>query len=116
MHPGGPQSGSAFSYRKCHDDDAPARPARTPVRKQSVRLPGHQPAQPRPVDRRQFESDKVCNFDCIYCQVDRTVAGDTRFVELDQLLTELDAMLAIAASGQIYETDKFRSVPPSCGG
>ena len=56
--------------------------------------------------------DKICNFDCIYCQVDRTVAGDTRFVELDQLLTELDALLAIAASGQLYETEKFRSVPP----
>jgi wyosine [tRNA(Phe)-imidazoG37] synthetase (radical SAM superfamily) len=56
--------------------------------------------------------DKICNFDCIYCQVDRTVAGDTRFVELDQLLIELDALLAIAASGQLYETEKFRSVPP----
>ncbi len=56
--------------------------------------------------------DKICNFDCIYCQVDRTVAGDTRFVELDQLLVELDALLAITASGQLYETEKFRSVPP----
>ncbi len=56
--------------------------------------------------------DKICNFGCIYCQVDRTVAGDTRFVELDRLLDELDALLTIAASGQLYETDKFRSVPP----
>lgn len=56
--------------------------------------------------------DKICNFSCIYCQVDRTVAGDTRFVELDQLLAELDALLTSATSGQLYETDKFRSVPP----
>lgn len=56
--------------------------------------------------------DKICNFGCIYCQVDRTVAGDTRFVELDRLLAELDALLTSAASGQLYETDKFRSVPP----
>lgn len=56
--------------------------------------------------------DKICNFDCIYCQVDRTVAGDTRFVEMDQLLIELDALLAIAVSGQLFESDKFRSVPP----
>ena len=56
--------------------------------------------------------DKVCNFDCVYCQVDRTVAGDTRFVELERLLTELDETLALAVSGRLFETDKFRSVPP----
>ena len=55
--------------------------------------------------------DKTCNFDCIYCQVDRTVAGDTRFVELERLLTELDETLAVAVSGRLFETDKFRSVP-----
>ncbi len=27
--------------------------------------------------------DKVCNFDCIYCQVDRTRQSETTFVELD---------------------------------
>ncbi len=33
--------------------------------------------------------DKVCNFDCIYCQVDRTSQSETRFVEMDSLLVEL---------------------------
>ena len=47
--------------------------------------------------------DKVCNFDCIYCQVDRTVESETRFVGTDQLLDELDHMLPWAASGRIYE-------------
>lgn len=56
--------------------------------------------------------DKVCNFDCIYCQVDRTVAGDTRFVELERLSAELDETLALTVSGRLFETDKFRSVPP----
>ena len=44
--------------------------------------------------------DKVCNFDCIYCQVDRTQQSETRFVEIDALLDELDAMLdwSLAAS------------------
>ena len=55
--------------------------------------------------------DKVCNFACIYCQVDRTVAGDTRFVELERLVAELDETLALAASGRLFEADKFRSVP-----
>lgn len=55
--------------------------------------------------------DKVCNFDCIYCQVDRTTESDTRFVEMDELLAELDHMLALAASGQIYQTEKFSTTP-----
>jgi len=55
--------------------------------------------------------DKICNFHCIYCQVDRTVAGDTRFVELDQLVSELDELLGAAVSGALFESGKFRSVP-----
>lgn len=55
--------------------------------------------------------DKVCNFDCIYCQVDRRSESETRFVELDVLLAELRATLELVTSGAIYETEKFRSVP-----
>ncbi|GIS62123.1 MAG: hypothetical protein CM1200mP2_43480 [Planctomycetaceae bacterium] len=32
--------------------------------------------------------DKICNFDCIYCQVDRTSQAETRFVELDAVLDD----------------------------
>jgi wyosine [tRNA(Phe)-imidazoG37] synthetase (radical SAM superfamily) len=56
--------------------------------------------------------DKVCNFDCIYCQVDRTLQSETRFVEVDALLAELSDMLDFVASGEIYETEKFRDTPP----
>lgn len=55
--------------------------------------------------------DKVCNFDCIYCQVDRTSQSETRFVAMDQLLYELEATLQFAASGEIFEHDKFRDTP-----
>jgi wyosine [tRNA(Phe)-imidazoG37] synthetase (radical SAM superfamily) len=55
--------------------------------------------------------DKVCNFDCIYCQVDRRSQSETRFVEIDALLAELRATLELVTSGAIYETDKFRDVP-----
>ncbi len=55
--------------------------------------------------------DKVCNFDCIYCQVDRRTESDTRFVETDAMLAELESVLACALSGQIYGLPKFASTP-----
>ncbi len=55
--------------------------------------------------------DKVCNFDCIYCQVDRTSQSETQFVETDALIEELERTLDAVASGQIYETQKFRGTP-----
>jgi len=56
--------------------------------------------------------DKICNFDCVYCQVDRTVPPTTRDVDLPELLLELDQLLGEAASGAIFEHPKFRHAPP----
>src|SRR5690606_37845161 len=56
--------------------------------------------------------DKICNFDCIYCQVNRVEKSETRFVEMPGLLRELDEMLALVASGDLYQTTKFRETPP----
>src|SRR5262249_48941853 len=55
--------------------------------------------------------DKVCNFDCIYCQVDRRSEAETRFVEIARLLEELDHMLGLVTSGELFEQDAFRDVP-----
>jgi wyosine [tRNA(Phe)-imidazoG37] synthetase (radical SAM superfamily) len=55
--------------------------------------------------------DKVCNFDCIYCQVDRRSAAVTEFVATDQLLAELEATLELVTSGAIYRDERFRAVP-----
>ncbi|WP_299468138.1 radical SAM protein [uncultured Gimesia sp.] len=56
--------------------------------------------------------DKICNFDCIYCQVDRREESETRFVGFEQLIAELDDMLKFVISGEIYQDPKFASVPP----
>jgi wyosine [tRNA(Phe)-imidazoG37] synthetase (radical SAM superfamily) len=56
--------------------------------------------------------DKICNFDCIYCQVDRTSHAETTFVEIDQLLAELAAGLDAITSGEIFQTEKFQNTPP----
>jgi wyosine [tRNA(Phe)-imidazoG37] synthetase (radical SAM superfamily) len=56
--------------------------------------------------------DKICNFDCIYCQVDRRSQSETRFVETSALVQELRTTLDLVTSGRIYETEKFAGVPP----
>jgi wyosine [tRNA(Phe)-imidazoG37] synthetase (radical SAM superfamily) len=55
--------------------------------------------------------DKVCNFDCIYCQVDRVSTSETRFVGRDQLLAELDHMLSLVTTGELFEHPRFRYTP-----
>ena len=55
--------------------------------------------------------DKICNFDCIYCQVNRTSQSETRFVETEQLLAELDETLRAVISGAIYRSGKFVDTP-----
>jgi wyosine [tRNA(Phe)-imidazoG37] synthetase (radical SAM superfamily) len=57
--------------------------------------------------------DKVCNFDCIYCQVDRTQQSETRFVAMDELLAELEHMLRLVTSGKLFETPEFAATPPA---
>lgn len=55
--------------------------------------------------------DKICNFDCIYCQVNRVEQGETRFVETDALLRELDDMLTLVVSGELYNDERFQETP-----
>lgn len=55
--------------------------------------------------------DKVCNFDCIYCQVDRRSESETQFVEMDQLLAELTQVLQLVSSGELFNHPKFASTP-----
>jgi wyosine [tRNA(Phe)-imidazoG37] synthetase (radical SAM superfamily) len=55
--------------------------------------------------------DKACNWDCVYCQVDRSTPGPRSRVDLDELRTELDALLALAASGEIWNDESFAAVP-----
>ncbi len=54
---------------------------------------------------------KECNFDCIYCQVDRTVAPVTRKVDLARLATELDRVLEAERDGSLYENMPFSTLP-----
>lgn len=54
---------------------------------------------------------KACNFDCIYCQVDRQVAPRVRKVDLERLALELDTVLQAAADGTLYSKPPFDALP-----
>ena len=55
--------------------------------------------------------DKVCNFDCIYCEVDRRIPGAVTEVDLRQMKDELTAMVRFAKDGGLAKEPKFEEVP-----
>ena len=55
--------------------------------------------------------DKVCNFDCIYCEVDRRIPGAVTEVDLRQMKDELTAMVRFAKDGGLAKEPKFAEVP-----
>ncbi len=57
--------------------------------------------------------DKTCNFDCVYCEVNRTVPGRRKDVDLDVLREELRDMLRIFQDGTLFAREPFASAPES---
>lgn len=61
--------------------------------------------------------DRVCNFNCPYCQVDRTPEGlaeagrQPRAVDVRRLEAELDALLAWVADGSLWTRAPFDTAP-----
>ena len=55
--------------------------------------------------------DKVCNFDCVYCEVDRKVPGRVSKVDLDQMRDELRAMIHFVRDGGLAKEPKFNELP-----
>ncbi|HEY3322887.1 MAG TPA: radical SAM protein [Planctomycetota bacterium] len=57
--------------------------------------------------------DKACNFDCIYCQVDRTQTPQQIFVAIPKLLEELESVLrGLAPGGSYWSAPEFVALPP----
>jgi len=58
-----------------------------------------------------LNTNRHCNFRCVYCQVDRSVPATGGPVDLAVLAAELDRMLELVLSGEIYRGAQFRQVP-----
>jgi wyosine [tRNA(Phe)-imidazoG37] synthetase (radical SAM superfamily) len=52
--------------------------------------------------------DKRCNFDCAYCEVDRTLPSREHSLDVDAMAAELERTLALAQGGRL------RDLPPYC--
>lgn len=59
----------------------------------------------------ELNPDKVCNFDCVYCCVDRTVRASRKKVDVDVLAGELEHMLAMVVKGDIWAIDPYDRTP-----
>jgi len=56
--------------------------------------------------------DKECNFDCVYCEVDRHTRGGAARLDVDAMAGELSRTLALVASGGLAAQPAFQGLPP----
>jgi wyosine [tRNA(Phe)-imidazoG37] synthetase (radical SAM superfamily) len=55
--------------------------------------------------------DKVCNFDCPYCQVDRTLPGGPPEIDMAVFAAELEGLLDRARAGSLWAHPLFATAP-----
>ncbi len=56
--------------------------------------------------------DKQCNFDCVYCEVDRRQTPPTTRLDVDAMTAELRRTIAFVQAGRLREQPAFRALPP----
>jgi wyosine [tRNA(Phe)-imidazoG37] synthetase (radical SAM superfamily) len=55
--------------------------------------------------------DKKCNFDCLYCEVDRKAPPREMHLEVDVMAAELKRTLTFVLNGRLRELDWYRVLP-----
>ena len=55
--------------------------------------------------------DKACNFDCPYCQVDRTVPGRPQRVDVARIRAEAEALMDSVDAGGVCRLPLFDGIP-----
>jgi wyosine [tRNA(Phe)-imidazoG37] synthetase (radical SAM superfamily) len=56
--------------------------------------------------------DKRCNFDCVYCEVNRSEPSREPRLDVQLMMTELEQTLELVRSGGLRERPCYRSAPP----
>ena len=57
--------------------------------------------------------DRCCNFNCIYCQVDRASPITPEQFQIEPFKRELRDMLELIVAGEIYRYSPFDEAPPA---
>jgi wyosine [tRNA(Phe)-imidazoG37] synthetase (radical SAM superfamily) len=55
--------------------------------------------------------DKFCNFDCVYCEVNRKEPARETSLDVGVMATELERTLELLGSGRIRERPRYQSLP-----
>ena len=55
--------------------------------------------------------DKYCNYDCVYCEVDRRLTLPAARLEVEAMTTELRRTIAFVQAGRLRELTAFRALP-----
>ncbi len=55
--------------------------------------------------------DKRCNFDCVYCEVNRTTLPESAALDVGQMASELQRTLAQIQQGRLREQPPYQSLP-----
>jgi wyosine [tRNA(Phe)-imidazoG37] synthetase (radical SAM superfamily) len=55
--------------------------------------------------------DRLCNFDCVYCEVDRRAATTTMKLDVDAMAAELRRTILFVQQGKMRELPAYRAVP-----
>jgi wyosine [tRNA(Phe)-imidazoG37] synthetase (radical SAM superfamily) len=55
---------------------------------------------------------KACNFDCVYCEVDRINPPRRKDVDPEQVEREMAALMDLVVSGELYQVPPFDSARP----
>ncbi|MGO8765013.1 MAG: hypothetical protein ACLQSR_07760 [Limisphaerales bacterium] len=56
--------------------------------------------------------DRMCSFDCEYCEVNRIAPSLEKKLDLDVMAKELQRTLALAHSGELKKMQYYRHLPP----
>jgi wyosine [tRNA(Phe)-imidazoG37] synthetase (radical SAM superfamily) len=54
-----------------------------------------------------LSQNKACNFDCVYCEVDRNSPPKPQKIALDQLEDEMELLIEMAKSNKLFEEPPF---------
>lgn len=58
-----------------------------------------------------LDPTKLCNFNCVYCEVDRRTPPRVDHVDVDRLMAELEALVDLTLDGRLFEHEPFSSAP-----